>query len=460
MHNPNFDRTLALLRERFGDRLSVSAEARQKHGRDASFHRPRPPDAVVYPASNEEVAAAVTLCGKHGVPVIPYGAGTSLEGHILATRGGVCVDLSHMNRILHIHAEDSDACVQAGVMRSELNMAAHAHHLFFPIGPGADASLGGMASTSASGTNAVRYGTMKENVLGMTVVLADGRIIRTGGRTRKSASGYDLTHLFLGAEGTLGIITELTVRLYGRPAHTAAAVCAFDSLQGAVDTVIKTIQTSLPVARIELLDEVQIDAVNRYSNTDYPLLPTLFIEFQGTKTSVTEAAASVADLSSDNGGGSFNWAIEEADRKLLWQARHDIAHACKALRPGCEFWSTDVCVPISRLAECILETRKDIDASGLTAPIVGHVGDGNFHVVMVLNPENRDEVECCEAFNERLLMRALQMDGTITGEHGIGYGKRKYLRAEHGEAVEVMRLLKQSLDPLNIMNPGKVLPDD
>jgi D-lactate dehydrogenase (cytochrome) len=394
------------------------------------------------------------------VSVIPYGAGTSLEGHILATQGGICIDLSQMNHILDIHEDDLNACVEAGVMRSQLDNVLQSTGLFFPVGPGADASLGGMAATSASGTNAVRYGTMKENVLGMTIVLADGRIIHTGGRTSKSASGYDLTHLFLGAEGTLGIITELTVRLYGRPAHTAAAVCAFESLAGAVNTVIKTIQASIPVARIELLDEVQIDAVNRYSRTDYPVLPTLFIEFQGTKTSVTEAAESVAALSSINGGGSFIWEIEAQGRKALWQARHDIAHACKALRPGCEFWSTDVCVPISRLAECILETRKDVDASGLTAPIVGHVGDGNFHVVMVLDPQNTEEVERCSAFNERLLMRALGMDGTITGEHGIGYGKRKYLRAEHGEAVDVMLLLKQSLDPLNIMNPGKVLPDD
>jgi D-lactate dehydrogenase (cytochrome) len=345
-------------------------------------------------------------------------------------------------------------------MRSELNTALKKHNLFFPIGPGADATIGGMTATSASGTNAVRYGTMKENVLGMTVVLANGNIIKTGGRTRKTSSGYDLTHLFTGSEGTLGIITEIIVRVYGRLPATAAAVCAFDTLEGAISTTIKTIQSGIPVARIELLDEVQIDAVNRYSNTQYECKPTLFLEFQGSASAVEEDAQSVAAISTRFGGGEYQWSTDEAERKQLWQARHDIAHACKALRPGCEFWSTDVCVPISRLAECILDTRRDIDESQLTAPIVGHVGDGNFHVVMVLDPLDKNEVSVCEAFNQRLVKRALSMEGTITGEHGIGYGKRKYLRDEHGDAVDVMKLLKQALDSANILNPGKVLPDD
>jgi D-lactate dehydrogenase (cytochrome) len=450
------DELVALL----NDRVSIEPENLIKHGDDESFYLPQPPSIVVYPVSTEEVSSVIKLCSKCGIAIIPYGAGTSLEGHILAIKESVCIDLSRMNKLLAIHEEDLDARVEAGVMRSQLNADLNARNLFFPIGPGADASIGGMCATNASGTNAVRYGTMKENVMGLTVVLANGDVIKTGGRTRKSSSGYNLTNLFVGSEGTLGIITEVSVRIYGRLPTTASAVCVFDTLVGAVNATIKTIQSGIPIARIELLDEVQIDAVNRYSKTQYDCKPTLFMEFQGSKLSVKEDAESVSAISSACGGGKYRWASEEHQRKKLWQARHDIAHACKALRPGSEFWSTDVCVPISQLADCILATRKDIDETGLTAPIVGHVGDGNFHVVMVLDPNSKDEVSICKAFSQRLIKRALSMDGTITGEHGIGYGKREYLRDEHGDAVDLMKLIKAAMDPKNILNPGKVLPDD
>ena len=440
-------------------RVSTAAAVREQHGHDESWHRTVPPDAVVFPESTEEVARVVALCARHRCPVVPFGTGTSLEGHVQALRGGVSVDVTRMNAVLEVNAEDFDCRVQPGVRRKQLNARLRDTGLFFPIDPGADASLGGMAATRASGTNAVRYGTMRENVLGLTVVLADGRVVKTGGRARKSAAGYDLTRLFVGSEGTLGVITELRLRLYGIPEAVSAAVCSFGSLAGAVDTVIRTIQYGVPVARIELLDEVQMDAVNRYSGLDHPVSPTLFFEFHGSGQGVREQAELVGAVAGENTGGEFRWATRPEDRSRLWQARHDAYYAALALRPGSKGWPTDVCVPISNLAECILETRADIDASGLLAPIVGHVGDGNFHLTFILDPDDAAEVARAEAVNERMVARALAMGGTCTGEHGIGYGKIEFLGREHGgEAVSVMRRIKQALDPDNLMNPGKILP--
>ncbi len=448
------------LQEVLGDRVSINPSVREQHGRDEGYHAAQSPDVVVFPQSTEEVSAVVGICAAHRKPIIPFGAGTSLEGQVVASRGGVCIDMSNMRHILYVNSQDLDCRVEAGVTRRQLNDHLRDKGLFFPVDPGADATLGGMASTRASGTNAVRYGTMRENVLGLTVVLADGRIIRTGGRARKSAAGYDLTRLFVGAEGTLGIITELGVRLYGRLEAVSAAVCSFGDLVGAIDTVIETIQMGVPVARIELLDEVQIDAVNRYADLNYPLSPTLFLEFHGTEASVREQAESVGALAAEHGGGDFRWARNEEDRQQLWRARHDAAYACKALRPGCEIWPTDVCVPISRLAECLIETRRDIERSGLTAPIVGHVGDGNFHVVMVLDASDAHEMRRAQAFSDRLTRRALAMDGTCTGEHGVGAGKREYLLAEFGtDTVAVMAAIKRGLDPDDLMNPGKIFLD-
>ena len=438
-------------------RLSTAQAVREHHGKDLTYHAGAAPDAVAFPNSTEEVAAIVRICARHKVPIVPYGTGTSLEGHIAALHGGVCIDLGGMNAVLDVNGEDMDCRVQAGVTRKALNDYLRDSGLFFPIDPGADASLGGMAATRASGTNAVRYGTMRENVLGLTVVTADGRVIRTGGRARKSSAGYDLTRLFVGSEGTLGVITELQLRLYGIPEAITAAVCSFDSLDGAVNTVIAVIQSGIPVARIELLDEVQMEAINRYSGLDYPVLPTLFFEFHGTEAGAREQAERAGELAQEFGGGDFCWAAQQEDRNRLWQARHDAYHACKAMRPGSEAWATDVCVPISRLADCIVETRRDIDESNLVAPIVGHVGDGNFHLVYLVDPEDRDELKRAEAHNERMVMRALAMGGTCTGEHGIGYGKIDFLQAEQGEAVSLMRSVKTALDPDNIMNPGKIL---
>jgi D-lactate dehydrogenase (cytochrome) len=402
-------------------------------------------------------AEIVRICAAHKRPVIPFGTGTSLEGHVAALHGGVSIDLTRMDQVLEVNAEDLDCRVEAGVTRKQLNRYLRDTGLFFPIDPGADASLGGMTATRASGTNAVRYGTMRENVLGLTVVTADGRVIRTGGRARKSAAGYDLTRLFVGSEGTLGVITEIQLRLYGIPEAISSAVCSFDSLEGAVDTVIMTIQMGIPVARIELLDEVMMDAVNKYSKLDYPVQPTLFFEFHGSPRSVEEQAETVGEIAAGNGAGQFRWTARQEERSQLWQARHDAYYAALALRPGCRGWATDVCVPISQLAACILETKQDIEASGLLAPIVGHVGDGNFHLAFIVDPDDPDEMARSREVNDRMVLRALAMGGTCTGEHGIGYGKLDFLVAEHGEAVPVMRQIKQALDPDIIMNPGKML---
>ena len=445
------------LAELVGERFTTNLSSRETHSKDESYHIPKLPDAVVMVQSTEEVSGIVKLCAKYQCPVIPFGAGTSLEGQVIPESGGVSLDFTEMNQVLRLSEEDLDVTVQAGVTRRQLDTHLRATGLFFPVDPGADATFGGMAATRASGTNAVRYGTMRENVLGLTVVMADGQIIKTGGRARKSSAGYDLTKLMIGSEGTLGIITELTVRLYGRPEAMAAAVCDFETLEGAVNAVIQTVQLGIPVARIEFLDEVQIDAINRYSNLDYPLKPTLFLEFHGTEKGVVEQAEMVGELAADNGGGEFQWSDKEEEKNKLWRARHDAAYACKALRPGAGMWATDVCVPVSRLAECILETRKDIDETGLLSPIVGHVGDGNFHTVMLVDTDNEDEMKTAIAFNERLLERSLSMGGTITGEHGIGTGKMEFLIKEHGAAVNVMKTIKQALDPQNILNPGKVV---
>jgi D-lactate dehydrogenase (cytochrome) len=447
---------LESLRALLGDRLSTSAAVRQQHGKDESYHPSAAPDAVAFAESTEEVAAIVRICADHQTPVIAFGTGTSLEGHVAALRGGVCIDVSRMDQIIEVNPEDLDCRVQAGVTRKTLNEYLRDTGLFFPIDPGADASLGGMAATRASGTNAVRYGTMRENVLGLTVVLADGRVIRTGGRARKSSAGYDLTRLFVGSEGTLGVVTEIQLKLYGIPEAMSAAVCSFPTLEGAVNTVVQTIQMGIPVARIELLDAVQMDAVNRYSKLDYPVQPTLFFEFHGSESGVSEQAERVGEIAGEFGGGDFEWTTRPEDRNRLWQARHDAFYAALALRPGCKGWATDVCVPISRLAECILETRKDIDGSGLITPIVAHAGDGNFHLVFLVDPENEEEMKAATRVNERMVIRALEMGGTCTGEHGIGYGKIEFLKTEHGEAVSVMRQIKQALDPDDLMNPGKI----
>jgi D-lactate dehydrogenase (cytochrome) len=440
-----------------GQRLTTAPATREQHGRDESYHASRPPDVVVFAASTEEISDIVNVCARRRVPVIPFGTGTSLEGHVAALEGGVCIDLAQMNEVLAVNVEDMDCTVQAGVTRKQLSEHLRDTGLFFAVDPGADASIGGMAATRASGTNAVRYGTMRETVLALTVVLADGRIIRTSRRARKSSAGYDLTRLFVGSEGTLGVIAEVTLRLHGVPEAISAAVCAFPDLAAAVNTTIAIIHSGVPVARIELLDDVQMKAINKYSKLDYPEAPTLFFEFHGTEAGVVEQVKTVEAIAGDFGNSDFQWATKAEDRAHLWQARHDAYYAAIALRPGSKGYATDVCVPISRLAECIEETRQDIEVSGLLAPIVGHVGDGNFHLVMVLDPDNPDEMARAKALNERLVMRGLAMDGTCTGEHGVGYGKIDFLLAEHGEAVSVMRTIKTALDPLGIMNPGKVV---
>ena len=448
---------LTRIRDIVGERLTTGMAVRTHHGTDQSWHEPHPPEAVVFAHSTEEVSRIVGICAETRTPVIPYGVGTSMEGHITAPKGGISIDLSEMNQILAVHAEDLDATVQPGVTRKQLNTHLRDTGLFFPIDPGADASLGGMTATRASGTNAVRYGTMRENVLALTVVLPDGKVIHTGGRSRKSSAGYDLTRLFVGSEGTLGIFTEVTVRLYGIPEAISSAVCSFATIEGAVDTVITTIQSGIPIARIELLDELQIEAINKYSKLDHPVQPTLMLEFHGTTAGVKEQAELVQGIAAENGGADFKWAVEAEERTRLWQARHDALWAILALRPGAQAFPTDVCVPISRLAECIRETKKDLAGTYLKAPLVGHVGDGNFHLVLLIDPNSKDEIAEAERINDRLVSRAIAMGGTCTGEHGIGLGKLKFLVPEHGEAVGVMRALKTAIDPLGIMNPGKIL---
>lgn len=449
---------LSDLRSLLGDRSTVNATQLEHHSHSESWHPAAAPDVVVFPASTDEVSAVMRVAAGHGAAVVPFGTGSSLEGHVNALYGGISIDLSRMTRVLRVSAEDLDATVEAGVTHRQLNEALDGTGLQFWVDPGADATIGGMAATRASGTTAVRYGTMREAVLGLTVVLADGRVIRTGGRARKSSAGYDLTRLFVGSEGTLGVITEVTVRLYGLPEAIAAAVCGFDSMEGAVRTVMTTMQLGIPVARIELLDELQIEAVNRYSRLDYAAVPTLLFEFHGTsRQAVAEHAQSVQEIAGEHGGSNFQWATTPEDRHRLWRARHNTFYADLALRPGAKAWVTDVCVPISRLAECVLETRRDIQETGLTAPLVGHAGDGNFHLIILLDPEDAAELARVRAFNSRLVRRAIAMGGTSTGEHGVGMGKIEYLAEEHGDgAVQVMQAIKRALDPDNRMNPGKM----
>ena len=440
------------------ERVSTAAAVREHHGHDESHFPDALPDVVVFPESTEEVAAVVKACAKHDFPVIPYGTGTSLEGHILAIHGGVSLDVSRMNRVLEVHAEDLDAVVQAGVTRKALNAHIKDTGLFFPIDPGADASIGGMSATRASGTAAVRYGTMKENVLALTVVLADGRIIKTGRRTKKSSAGYDLTRLFIGSEGTLGVITEVTVKLYPQPEAISAAVCRFPSMVDAAKTVIAAVQMGVPVARADFIDALAVRALNMHSKTGLGESPTVFFEFHGTEAGVKEQAETVQAIAQDHGGLEFQWATKPEDRSKLWQARHDAYFACLQLQPGCRILSTDVCVPISRLAECLGETEKDINASNRLVPIVGHIGDGNFHLCVICDPTSEADSHEAEELNRRLVRRAIAMEGTCTGEHGIGFGKLEFMQAEHGEGIDVMRSLKAAFDPRNIMNPGKVLP--
>jgi len=446
------------LAARFGNRLVTSLSVRQQHGHTLTWIPNMPPDAVVFPQSTEEVSEIVKLCAGHGVPVIAFGTGTSLEGHVNAVYGGVCIDMSQMKRIIAVHAEDLDVVVEAGVTRKELNEHLRDQGLMFPIDPGADASIGGMAATRASGTNAVRYGTMKDNVLALTAVMADGSIVKTSTRARKTSAGYDLPRLLVGSEGTLGIITEVTLKLHGIPEAIAAGVCPFPSVKAACDATILTIQTGLPVARIELLDDVMIRGVNLHAKLGLPETTMLFVEFHGTEAGVAEQSQRFGEIAAEYGGGPFEWATKAEDRSKLWQARHDAYWAAKALRPGFDSVATDVCVPISQLAECVEETKRDIESSGLIAPIAGHVGDGNFHTQPLVDLNDKAEVERAQAFIDRLVKRALAMGGTCTGEHGVGQKKMKYLEQEHGaEALAVMRTLKRALDPQNILNPGKII---
>jgi D-lactate dehydrogenase (cytochrome) len=446
------------LRARFGDRFTTAAAVREHHGKDESYHAPHPPDAVLFATTTDEVREAVRLCAAERVPIVPFGAGSSLEGHILAVRGGLAIDLSRMNRVLRVSAEDMDATVEAGVTHRQLNHHLRNSGLMFSVDPGADATLGGMAATRASGTMAVRYGTMRENVMGLTVVLADGSLVHTGGRARKSAAGYDLTRLFVGSEGTLGIITEVTLRLHPRPEASAVAVCQFASIRGAVDAVIQVMQLALPVARIELLDERGMEAIERYAKLGYAAAPTLFLEFHGDSPAiVADQLAGVEAIAQEHGGRDFSQATAPEERARIWKARHDFLYAGLALRPGARAWTTDACVPISRLADCIVDTKADNDASSLISTLIGHVGDGNFHVLYLVDPENPAELDEAKRLNDRMVARALAMGGTCTGEHGIGLGKMDFLIQEHGDAIGVMQAIKRALDPLDLMNPGKII---
>jgi D-lactate dehydrogenase (cytochrome) len=451
---------IAILKQRFGERVQTGEAMRRQHANTVTWLPNEPPDAVVWPTSTDEVREIVDLARTHRVPLIPFGAGTSLEGHVNAPHGGLSLDFTQMDNILAVNERDLDCVVQPGVSRKKLNDYLRDLGLFFPVDPGAEeATIGGMAATRASGTTAVRYGTMRENVLNLTAVLADGSVVRTAQRARKSSAGYDLTRLFVGSEGTLGITTELTVRLYGIPEVTLAAVCPFETIEGACNSVIQAIQLGLGLARMELLDEVQVHAINMYSKLGLEERPMLFLEFHGTEAGARDQVKLFEEIARSEGAVRFDWAEKEEDRRRLWKARHDAYWAAKTTWPGRNGIATDVCVPISRLAECVLETQEDIKRSGIVAPIVGHVGDGNFHSTPMVDPDNPKDIEAVKGFLERLAARALAMEGTCTGEHGVGQGKQKYLKAEHGAGVSVMRAIKAALDPLNIMNPGKTIPE-
>ena len=442
----------------FGSRFTTSNAVCLQHGTDESAFEPVPPDAVVFAESTEEVARAVAACNRWRTPVIAFGVGSSIEGHLLAIHGGVCIDLSRMDSILDVRAHDMTASVQAGVTREALNTELLHTGFFFSVDPGANASMGGMVATAASGTNTVRYGTMRDNVLSMTVVTAEGQVIRTARRARKSSAGYCLTQLFLGSEGTLGIITEVTVKLHPQPEAIAAAVVNFPDIKSAIDTVILAMQMGIPLARAEMLDALTIQAINAHSRTSLAVMPTLFLEFCGSPAQVQEQGVTLQILAKEQGGGDFEWATRPEERNRLWTPRHHAYFACLQLRPGCRSFTTDACVPISNLAQCVTETVADIQAAGMLAPVFGHVGDGNFHCLMLVDPRNKDEVRTAEALSQRLMRRAINLDGTCTGEHGIGLHKISYLEEEHGTAtVEVMRRIKRALDPHNILNPGKVV---
>jgi len=440
-----------------GDSLSLAKPDLEAHGTSETHFAPAPPDAVAYPVNTDEVSQIMQICNEHDCPVIPYGAGTSLEGHTLAVKGGVTIDLGRMNRLLAVNAEDMDVVIQPGLTREELNTELRTTGLFFPVDPGANATLGGMASTRASGTTAVRYGTMRDNVLALEVVLADGRIIRTGSRARKSSAGYDLTALFVGAEGTLGIITELTLRLHGQPEAISSAVCSFDDIGNAVNAVIATIQMGIPMARIEFIDADTTQACNAYSGTDMPEVPHLLVEFHGSDAGVAEQAERFGEIVQDMGGTGFKWSAKTEERNALWDMRHKAYYACLALRKGATAVVTDVCVPISRLAKAVEETRADIAASPIPGPILGHVGDGNFHAILLVEPGNAEEMETAKNLSNRMVERALKMGGTATGEHGIGLGKLDYMQAEHGGGWDVMGEVKRALDPKGILNPAKIV---
>ncbi len=449
---------LGILKQQLGERFQTGQSIREQHAHTTTYIPLQAPDGVAFPETAAEVEAIVGACAAHRVPVIAFGTGTSLEGHVNAPGGGISVDTSRMNRVLAVNAEDLDCTVEPGVTREALNTYLRDTGLFFPIDPGANASLGGMAATRASGTNAVRYGTMRENVLSLTAVMADGTSVRTARRAKKTSAGYDLTRLIVGSEGTLGVITSLTLKLYGIPQAISGGVCPFPSVEAACNAVIATIQTGIPVARIELVNALSMRGMNNYSKLGYPESPCLFVEFHGSDAGVAEQAAMFGEIATDHGGGPFNWTAVAEERTKLWKARHDAYWSALTLRPGARGLSTDVCVPISRLAECIAETEADIEENGLIAPIVGHVGDGNFHVLVLMDMADPGEIERAEGFVSRLNMRAIGMDGTCTGEHGVGQGKMPYLSLEHGHGVEIMRTIKKALDPLNIMNPGKIVP--
>ncbi|MCJ8307532.1 MAG: FAD-binding protein [Rhizobiaceae bacterium] len=448
---------VGILKQRFGDQLQTNQSLLEQHSHTMTYIPSQLPDAVIFPNSTEEVQEIVRTCAEYKVPIIPFGTGTSLEGNVNAPAGGISIDMMRMNQVLKVNAEDLDVVLQPGVTRSELNVHLRDQGLFFPIDPGADASLGGMAATRASGTNAVRYGTMRDNVINLTVVMPDGSVVKTGGRARKSSAGYDLTRLMVGSEGTLGVITEMTLRLHGIPENISAGVCQFPTVEDACNTTILAMQSGLPMARIELLDSLMTQIINDYAGLDYAPQPTLFLEFHGTDAGVAEQLELFRDIAGEFGGSDIQWVSTVEDRNKLWQARHDAYHGMLAHRPGCQGIATDACVPISRLAECISETIADVEELDLICPIIGHVGDGNFHSTPLIMMDDPDEVARAEEMIERLNMRTIAMEGTCTGEHGIGQGKRRFLQLEHGTGVDVMAAIKRSIDPDNIMNPGKVV---
>ena len=452
------ERTVAKLRAYLGDRLSTGASVRELHARDEAYSAPALPDAVAFPESAEEVAKIAAICAANGCPIVPYGIGTSLEGHVVPLHGGVSVDFSRMNRILEIDERNLIATVEPGVTRTQLNEALRATGLMFTVDPGADATIGGMTATRASGTNAVRYGTMRENVMALEVVLPDGQVIQTGTKARKSSAGYDLTHLFVGSEGTLGLMTRITVRLFGQPEAIMAATCAFETVEGAVDAVMDAMQVGLPMARIEFLDEVQMQGMNIYNpDMSLPETPHLFLEFHGSESGVAEQVEIFTAIAEEHGGSGLEWATRTEDRNRLWKARHDAYYAAKALRPGCEGYVTDCCVPIDKLATAIRRARAEIDKSGLVAPILGHVGDGNFHLIILLREGAETDLQQAHELAETLNLMSIELGGTMTGEHGIGIGKKKYMQAEHGDAYALMGVIKKAIDPQNIMNPGKMV---